>query len=945
MLRQFFDLLDLINPQKKKIKHRISTRRRHLVGANGHSPQQMALQHPSRQITLQYSPQKIATQKEITVSQKHIFRYKKPPQKNLFAFLFLISFLFFLALSWQSRVNSLPVVDQTSAKVIIAQNTTAPDALVQEAKKLYQQQQFPEALTRLQQAEQAFAAKGDALNQAMTLDLQGQIYLAQGQPEVAAERFSTAATIYDRKGKKNDALKSRLNQAQALRKGGFYRRALDALKQLNDNLTDQTDPPLKAIALQSLGITQRLIGDLDDAKKSIEESLKIVETLPSPAREENSSTAYLVLGNIAKDRSKTAQERGNTSEVQTYFQEAIANYQKAAETATTPIAKVEAQLNQLSTFGDSGLPFTDTERQLLRQVRETLDKLPLSRTSVHARINWARMVMELKKEEQVDPQDIAQQLAIALEQARTLKDQRSESYALGQLGVLRQKLGQLEQAQENTKQALASAQSIGAGDIAYRWQWQLGQILKQQGKTEGAIASYEAAVNNLQDLRSDLVTVNPDAQFSFREGVEPVYREYAGLLLQSGDLNKARTAIESLQQAELVNFFRENCITSQSVKIDDIDQKAAVVYPIVLADRLDVVLSLAGDRLKRHTIPKARVEVNDIFTRLRRSVAPSSLNSRSTQPTADVNDILTQLRQTFDYISRNLRSAQPFVEFKQGADEGYLELAKQVYDWIIRPFEEDIKASGEETLVFVLDAPLLNLPMAVLHDGQKFLVEKYAIAQTPGLQLFDSKPLVRGKMTALKAGLSEASQGFPALDNVKQELEEISKQVSGEVLLNKEFTTTAIQRAIDSVPFPIIHLATHGQFGSDPKSTFILTSDGQLQVDQLKDLLQGREASRKNAIELLVLSACQTATGDERAALGLAGVAVKAGARSTLATLWVVDDKATADLMIQFYKELKDTKVSKAEALRRAQLKLIERGGNYKSPYYWAPFVLVGNWL
>ncbi|HAJ58132.1 MAG TPA: hypothetical protein DCP31_01710, partial [Cyanobacteria bacterium UBA8543] len=250
-----------------------------------------------------------------------------------------------------------------------------------------------------------------------------------------------------------------------------------------------------------------------------------------------------------------------------------------------------------------------------------------------------------------------------------------------------------------------------------------------------------------------------------------------------------------------------------------------------------------------------------------------------------------------------------------------------------------------ETLVFVLDAPLLNLPMAVLHDGQKFLVEKYAIAQTPGLQLFDSKPLVRGKMTALKAGLSEASQGFPALDNVKQELEEISKQVSGEVLLNKEFTTTAIQRAIDSVPFPIIHLATHGQFGSDPKSTFILTSDGQLQVDQLKDLLQGREASRKNAIELLVLSACQTATGDERAALGLAGVAVKAGARSTLATLWVVDDKATADLMIQFYKELKDTKVSKAEALRRAQLKLIERGGNYKSPYYWAPFVLVGNWL
>jgi CHAT domain-containing protein len=199
----------------------------------------------------------------------------------------------------------------------------------------------------------------------------------------------------------------------------------------------------------------------------------------------------------------------------------------------------------------------------------------------------------------------------------------------------------------------------------------------------------------------------------------------------------------------------------------------------------------------------------------------------------------------------------------------------------------------------------LNLPLAILHDGEKFLVEKYAIAQTPGLQLLDAKPLARGQLTALKAGLSEAKDvtignppkklQFQALDNVKLELKGIQSEISGELILDQEFTNAKIQRAIESTPFPIVHLATHGLFSSNTEETFILTSDGPLNIDQLKQLLQGREEDSKKAIELLVLSACETAVGDERAALGLAGVAVKAGARSTLATLWQVDDESTSN--------------------------------------------------
>ncbi len=901
-----------------------------------------------------------------------ILPYKQQQKKFVFVVLFLTSFLVVQGLTWLWGAKSLPVVAQTPAGVTTPQAAPDPDALVQEARKLYREGQFAEAGTRLEQAVKAFAARRDVRKQAMTLDFQGQVYLALGQPDEAAVSFSDAATTYERGGDKTGAIKSRLNQAEALRKAGSYRRAKDALEQLNANLTDQTDPLLRVIARRSWGITQRLIGELDDAQKAIEESLKIAESLPSPAREENVSAAYLMLGNIAKDRRNNSQDRGNNSEALTYFEEAIANYQKAAEMATTPTARVEAQLNQLSIFGDSGQPFTDTERELLRQVRETIDQLPLSRTAVHARINWARMVMEPNnkanvnsqnitqqlaialKDANVSPQDVAQQLTIAVEQARKLKDQRSESYALGQLGELRQKLGQLEQAQENTQQALAIAQSIGAADVAYRWQWQLGQILRAQGKTEGAIASYDAAVNNLKSIRGDLVSVNPDVQFSFRESVEPVYRQFVGLLLQSNNpenLKKARSTIESLQQAELVNFFRENCLTASEKEIDEIDPKAAVIYPIVLPDSLEVVVTLPGKSLEHKTISKPGVEVQDIFTRLRQAVAPSSVNPSRTAPNEnEPNPATPQEAQpkgnepnpAIPEGNDSTRNAEPTLV---PTDGGYLVLAQEVYGWLIRPFEEDLKASGVETLVFVLDAPLLNLPMAVLHDGEKFLVEKYAIAQTPGLQLLDPKPLVRGELTALMAGLSEASQGFPPLDNVKRELEAIRKQVSGNLLLNKEFTTAAIQQAIGSVPFPVVHLATHGKFSSNAEETFIVVWKDYLRVNELGNLLRGREEGGRKAIELLVLSACETAAGDERAALGLAGVAVKAGARSTLATLWVVDDEATANLMIRFYKELKNPQVSKAEALRSAQLWLMQQGGKYKSPYYWAPFVLVGNWL
>ena len=238
--------------------------------------------------------------------------------------------------------------------------------------------------------------------------------------------------------------------------------------------------------------------------------------------------------------------------------------------------------------------------------------------------------------------------------------------------------------------------------------------------------------------------------------------------------------------------------------------------------------------------------------------------------------------------------------------------------------------------------------MAALHDGKNFLVEKYSIALTPGLQLLAPRSLKQERLGALVAGLSEARPpNFSALPNVEKEVKTIESELPSQVLFNNKFTNSAFEDKVSVVSYPIVHLATHAQFSSQADETFILTWNGKIKVNELSSLLKTVRLSRNKPLELLILSACQTATGDDKSALGLAGVAVRSGASSTVATLWQINDEASATLMSQFYDQLlqaRKTGISKAEALRRAQ-KAILNNPEYKSPYYWGAFVLLGNWI
>jgi CHAT domain-containing protein len=274
-----------------------------------------------------------------------------------------------------------------------------------------------------------------------------------------------------------------------------------------------------------------------------------------------------------------------------------------------------------------------------------------------------------------------------------------------------------------------------------------------------------------------------------------------------------------------------------------------------------------------------------------------------------------------------------------------------LYKELIEPLKKYLPDSG--TLIFILDKTFQSLPMNLLHDGKDYLVKRYSFSETLGSRVRIPKPLRQDQMKAFIAALSipspsltdsNAPPGAEALPQAKQEAEDVRKLTNSSlILLDKEFTSSHFRQRISEENFPIVHISTHGQFSSKLIRTGFLAYDRQINIREFDSLLRNKTQTSSDIIELLVLSACQTAKGNKRSALGIAGVAVQAGARSTVATLWLVEANSTVELMEEFYKGLRKG-LTKAEALRQAQLALM-KNPKYAHPYYWAPFLIVGSWL
>ncbi|WP_346290132.1 CHAT domain-containing protein [Sphaerothrix gracilis] len=812
--------------------------------------------------------------------------------------------------------------------------------------------QYSEAEAEIAQAVTIATALADSdytqRVKAQVFSTQAQIQMAKAQLDQALASLTQAEAAYEAIADTAGLIRTRLNQAQIWRVQGRYRRSLDRLEEVRQLLETLPDAALKAAGLRQLGNLQRLADSIDTSIQTLQASLDVARTA---GLEVEKSATLLSLGN--------AMAQGDTQMAASYYQQA----------ATSPVlhTRLQAQINHLQIWlsqPDLTPDQSQTVSDLLAQIWAQLPELPPSRSSILMQASLAQSLIEAASPPQLQGAalrdlDIAQLLTQVLTQAQALEDVRGQSYALGYLGKLYQKKQQWTEAAETTQQALTLAQESQANAITYQWQWQLGQILKSQGNITSAIAAYQEAIKTLQTLRSDLVAINPEVRFSFRQGIEPIYRELVDLLLQpepgaepsSKNLAVARDVIESLQVAELVNFFRADCLITNPIQIDQVDTQAAVIYPIILPDRLEIVVRLPGQEILQHvsvTVSEAKIE--QTLDDLREAIAieppevpvPDAISapvpeSPPAPELAEAEPSARSPRADVDVVTNN--EPEPPVDFRP--------LARQVYEWLIEPIAPALEASDTQVLVFVLDGALRNVPMTVLMNAQdEYLIEKYAIALTPGLQLLDPQPLTQRRVTALVGGLSQSNQGYSGLPYVEAEIAKIRAEVPAEVLLNQDFNNRDFERTLSDSNFRVVHLATHGEFSSDPEDTYILTWDGRIQANALGSLLQSSELSRDETVELLILSACETASGDERAALGLAGIAVRSGARSTLASLWQVSDQGTAELMSNFYQELSGSSQTKAEILRQAQLKLLQgEDGQYQHPYYWAAFVLVGNWL
>ena len=740
----------------------------------------------------------------------------------------------------------------------------------------------------------------------------------------------------------------------------------------------------KTVALLRLGDYLRYTDYPNVAGVLLIRSQETAQTLKNPNRE---AAVALSLGNTYRYLAQQQQNRfppqtiafnalanskGNPEEVLKIYQPAVNTYQQAAEIAPSALGKAKAQLNELSLLLDTwefwqsatsylsnnleelgindpdfrqeiqadslSLQLALSERlqpqivSLSENVRSLLSSLPQKSDAVRVKINFAESLMRQNKLNR----NTAEVLVAAITDAQQIGDLTAEAEANGFLGSLYEKRQQYPEAQKLTETALKLAPTAQHPEIAYRWHAQLGGILAQEGDRSGALSAYESSFSTIQALRSDLATTP----------VEPILRRYISLLLKeeptSEQLSQARNVLESLQISELDNFFSDPCsdVANEPIIIDDVDRSAAVIYPIVLEDSLEVILTVPGQPLQLYSTSITPEEVNTKIAQLRRLALSNP-----------------GFAEEYRGARGNPQQQQQIRESQTASlQQDFLPLAQEIYSWLLEPAEASLVANQVETLVFVLDGSLRSIPMAILHDGEQYLIEKdYNIALTSGLQLTNPKPLKRQSIKVLAAGTTNdfPKYDFPPIPQVEKELTTIKNIFdNSEILLNEDFTPTSLQSKLAQEDYPVVHLATHGQFGSTSEQTFILSGaatddDARLiNVKQLDSLLRNRSLDR-DPIELLVLSACNTAEGDSEAILGLAGVAVRAGAQSTVATLWGANDDATAELMSYFYRNLaQNSSISKAKALRLAQLELIRtEDSNYSHPYYWAPFVLIGNWL
>jgi CHAT domain-containing protein len=730
----------------------------------------------------------------------------------------------------------------------------------------------------------------------------------------AGKLFEKMRANLDREEEAEICLEAAFKLAECHKALGYHKRALATLEEAEPLLKKSADRYRNAVFLTSLADLNLTLGG------EMEGNLK---RLLSALEEARKAGAPRLMAGILN-------ELGNARAWRKEYDKALASYDKSLELLAGDQSKYGINLRFKAMLNKSRVLCLNGEAKKafasLHRVFSGLKKTPDSHGKVGHLLALHGVIGELRGSglgaaDKSNFFSLADQtLSQALKIGEKIQNAKLLSSVYGHSGRLREEesrhdKGKMDEAKELTRKAIFFAGQGNFPEILYLWQWQMGRLFAAEKNIEKAIFFYKKAIETLNPIRGALFSGYRDRKDFFNLRVKPVYAGLAKLYLKQAEkapdesvsrdkMFAARDAMEILKTAELQDFFKSECV----VKTRENHERAhrapdgvLLLYPMALEDGI-VLLATFPDGIKQKKTDVSQKEVERVVRKLR-----AGLQNRT--------------------------------------DRMFIYEAQKLYDWLIRPFEAELEHYNIDTLAIAPDGALRLIPFSTLHDGEKFLVEKYAMSVIPAISLtsfekFDwpENPEI------LITGLSEARQGFPPLPGVSEELKEVSRIMNAKTFYSgKEHNLKNLKNEFKNKAYSIVHFATHGIFGSSPEKTFLLLYDGKLNMNGLSDLI-GMGKFRKKQVELLTLSACQTALGDERAALGLAGVAVKAGVKSVLATLWFVDDEAASIVIREFYRQLKKTGVSKAKALAKAQRTLMTKK-RWRHPAYWAPFLLIGNWM
>ena len=809
--------------------------------------------------------------------------------------------------------KALSASSEPQEKQIILEN------LATAYQKLNQNEQVFETLEKLEKYAIETGNKGK-LSQLLTQ--KAQIYLNIGQPQTAIALLCAST----------DEKTCQPNTALAIS------------RQIEDTSIERS-------ALGILAEAYRFSGKYDQSIQTLETALSLPSTEAQTSLKQSLGNSYTARGQLSQLRAKSA-EKQDHNRSNTFQKQAISDYQQATKNfranlngSEDPLTKLENLLNliRLSYYSQNFQIISPQQRQNdLQQALILLPMVPQNVTTVYASIDLASLpafslalstpLIQCPTQWQLSDFQRLSILDNALTIAKNLNNPRVESFALGAIGHFYECLGRTKEALTLTQKAILVAnQDLNTKDGLYLLEWQKGRIFQAKGQFNLAVNAYQNAYNTLENIRSDLLTTEKDVQLDFRDSIEPIYRQLAQLKLQLADsqslssiqqkqeLKEVLKIIDHLRLAELQNHLGNDCFLRIDAPVSQpisAFPQTAIINSLMFQEKTAIIIILPDQSIKIHWIKQNKANIIENIAQFRQSILDGFLT---------LGDYDTSLSET-------------------------------LYSQIIRPFETDLQEYDVKNLVFIQDSPFRPIPMAALHDGKQFLIEKYAVSTTPSLSLTFLQKRTLSDNKTLILGVTEESQIdgqiFPSLDNIPLEIATISQQFPNhQLLVNQQFNPQTLTQTLDNADYSIIHIATHAQFGTIPDDTFLVAGNNdKIAIKSLENTLRLLE-SGSNSVELLTLTACETAEGDERSALGLAGVAIQAGVQSAIASLWPVSDQSTLQLILAFYDNLINSGVNKAEALREAQIQLIQAQSNpdinnqYSHPVYWSSFILIGNWL